>query len=456
MSSAHPGRSGSTESLPNDRNLALTTSTWISCDGATSSSESFIPKPNNSNDCVGSPADSGRTAGVSTNEELESSNRNSACLPQRLSSFFAYCIRSRSRRRNLNGGASRSRTSSYCQSKMIRILVPLLLLFGISISYSMLPNGSVGNREKLMQSNTTIHTNFKMREPPRLRAVPFSDFKRAMRSTYNATQFLRIFAGKEATVEQLDMLLGNRRFHESERPHSDNTPGRNVRENGDDDGEFVMSSRSTETVIDKALEHVHEMMRSPLNECKYPQPEIVYVQDNEAKNRVYFPSCTVLHRCRNVTGCCKNTSSVCGPRRVQIISKYFVVLDFASKNPTTTRLNTKMVEVRQFMNHTECECKEIIGLPGCRQSCPSPFKKTRVGLKCECECTKHHQNCLLIKDGLKPLHERSLVCIKNRDCQRPNCRYGFFNVNTGFCPRIQSGFNRNRRRYRQKKNRRNG
>lgn len=45
---------------------------------------------------------------------------------------------------------------------MIRILVPLLILFGISISYSMLSNGSVGNKEKLKQANTTIHPNFKM------------------------------------------------------------------------------------------------------------------------------------------------------------------------------------------------------------------------------------------------------------------------------------------------------
>lgn len=343
---------------------------------------------------------------------------------------------------------------------MIRILVPLLILFGISISYSMLSNGSVGNKEKLKQANTTIHPNFKMREPPRLRAVPFSEFSRAMRSTYNATQFLRIFAGKEATKEQLDMLLGNRHFDLSERPHSDNMPGRGVRANedddDDDDDEYSMNPRSTETIIDKALNHVHEMMRSPLNECKYPQPEIVYVQDNEAKNRVYFPSCTVIHRCRNVTGCCKNASSVCGPKRVKIISKYFVVLEYASKNPSEARLNTKMVEVRQFMNHTECECKEIIGLPGCKKECPSPFKKTRVGLECQCDCVRNHQNCLLVKDGIKPLHERSLVCIKNRDCQRPSCRYGFFNLNTGFCPHIQSGFNRNRRRYRQKKHRRNG
>lgn len=72
-----------------------------------------------------------------------------------------------------------------------------------------------------------------------------------MRSTYNATQFLRIFAGKEATKEQLDMLLGNRHFDLSERPHSDNMPGRGVRANEDDDDddgdEYSMNPRSTET-----------------------------------------------------------------------------------------------------------------------------------------------------------------------------------------------------------------
>lgn len=70
-----------------------------------------------------------------------------------------------------------------------------------------------------------------------------------MRSTYNATQFLRIFAGKEATKEQLDMLLGNRHFDLSERPHSDNMPGRGVRANEDDDDDdgYSMNPRSTET-----------------------------------------------------------------------------------------------------------------------------------------------------------------------------------------------------------------
>lgn len=68
-----------------------------------------------------------------------------------------------------------------------------------------------------------------------------------MRSTYNATQFLRIFAGKEATKEQLDMLLGNRDFDLSERPHSDNMPGRGVRKIEDDDDEYSMNPRATET-----------------------------------------------------------------------------------------------------------------------------------------------------------------------------------------------------------------
>ena len=163
-SSACPCQSGSPTSVHSDKNPTVQSTDWITCNNGSRSSDSFITNSDpNDNSCVELPAESSRTHGPCDNDELEPADRSSVCTPQRLCSNLgrSYCIRSRNRRRSANDGVGRSGTS-YCKSKMIRILVPLLLLFGISISYSMLTNGSVGNKEKLKQANTTIHPNFKM------------------------------------------------------------------------------------------------------------------------------------------------------------------------------------------------------------------------------------------------------------------------------------------------------
>ncbi|XP_029644105.1 platelet-derived growth factor subunit A isoform X1 [Octopus sinensis] len=316
---------------------------------------------------------------------------------------------------------------------MLRLGVLLLvLIIWVGVTYSAIKNQSVGNGGQLKQANNTYHPSHQLQESARLSSILISEFRKAIKTTHTARELIRLFAGKDATREQIDRILG----YELERTYSDR-------------GRFPRMMSGYDDVIsglDKALSHVQEMTSSPLHRCKHPRPEIVYIQDNEAKNRVYFPSCTVIHRCRNVTGCCSNASAVCGPKRVKIISKYFVVLDLTDKKPETANLNSKMVEVRKFMNHTECECKEIIKLPGCRKECPHPFQKVRNGLECVCDCRNDQRNCLLIKDGMKPLNEHSLVCIKRRQCQRPNCRYGYFDVNTGYCPLLQLGNQRKNRR----------
>lgn len=71
--------------------------------------------------------------------------------------------------------------------------------------------------------------------------------------------------------------------------------------------------------------HIEEMANSPLGECKTPQPEIVNVIDEENKHRVYFPQCTVVHRCKNVSGCCGAANRECGPIRIEVIEKSFIV-----------------------------------------------------------------------------------------------------------------------------------
>lgn len=77
--------------------------------------------------------------------------------------------------------------------------------------------------------------------------------------------------------------------------------------------------------IEKAYDHWEEMNESQLRECKDPKPEITYVRNVQPKNRLYFPGCTVIHRCRNVSGCCGNASMECAPKTIQVITKSFFV-----------------------------------------------------------------------------------------------------------------------------------
>eukprot|EP00106_Octopus_bimaculoides_P000509 XP_014767951.1 PREDICTED: uncharacterized protein LOC106867557 [Octopus bimaculoides] len=223
--------------------------------------------------------------------ERSTSERNHHCFPHRLG-------------RNIG--------TLFCKSKMLRLGVLLLvLIIWVGVTYSAIKNQSVGNGGQLKQANNTYHPSHQLQESARLNSILVSEFKKAIKTTHTARELIRLFAGKDATREQIDRLLG----YELERTYSDR-------------GRFPRMMSGYDDVIsglDKALSHVQEMSSSPLHRCKHPRPEIVYIQDNEAKNRVYFPSCTVIHRCRNVTGCCSNASAVCGPKRVKIISKYFVV-----------------------------------------------------------------------------------------------------------------------------------
>ena len=77
-----------------------------------------------------------------------------------------------------------------------------------------------------------------------------------------------------------------------------------------------------------AFEHHLEMARSPLGSCRYPLPEVEYVRSVETDTfRHYYPRCTVVHRCRNYTGCCPD-GTVCGPKKdngIRIFTKAFLV-----------------------------------------------------------------------------------------------------------------------------------
>lgn len=87
--------------------------------------------------------------------------------------------------------------------------------------------------------------------------------------------------------------------------------------------------------------------------CKFPKPTTICVQDiypNESKK--YTPHCTVVHRCGPDTGCCLTEVEHCQPKSIQVVERYFLVLELDPSGVQQTG-----VETLTFDNHTECECR---------------------------------------------------------------------------------------------------
>lgn len=70
----------------------------------------------------------------------------------------------------------------------------------------------------------------------------------------------------------------------------------------------------------KAQQHFNRVARE-IN-CEIPKPKVVHVQLDPSKS--YVPSCTILHRCGDDTGCCKNTKT-CQPIQKENVDLYFTV-----------------------------------------------------------------------------------------------------------------------------------
>ncbi|KAK3099829.1 hypothetical protein FSP39_010411 [Pinctada imbricata] len=183
----------------------------------------------------------------------------------------------------------------------------------------------------------------------------------------------------------------------------------------------------------KAADHLEEVHSSPLASCRLPKPELVYVPSEG--NKIFTPEYTILHRCRNTTGCCWNRSQTCVAKRIQVVEKYFIVLTTAAGGQIP---HDDMVETKLFLNHTECECQDLTPLPGCDQRCPHPFKKQRRSEHCTCECEDDSLSCLQIKFGLSALDADEFQCIKDGQCMTPECDSGDFDMRKGYCPGTQN------------------
>ncbi|XP_033743611.1 uncharacterized protein LOC117329668 [Pecten maximus] len=191
-------------------------------------------------------------------------------------------------------------------------------------------------------------------------------------------------------------------------------------------------------VMQKALDHYEEIKTGPLGECSQPRPEIVRVRDFTGDaHKMYIPKFTVIHKCRNVTGCCWFDSQECRPLNVQIVWKPFITVNYNMDDDTVEK-STDSVEWVLFENHTHCSCQNLNPLPECTARCPHPFFMSRPHQECICDCKKNSIHCNKIKYGMAPLKHREFECVKRNECMQPSCAGGRFDMRKGFCEGVEN------------------
>uniref|UniRef100_A0A182JHZ3 Platelet-derived growth factor (PDGF) family profile domain-containing protein n=1 Tax=Anopheles atroparvus TaxID=41427 RepID=A0A182JHZ3_ANOAO len=198
--------------------------------------------------------------------------------------------------------------------------------------------------------------------------------------------------------------------------------------------------------------------------CKFPKPMVVPASSDRTK--LYYPSCTILHRCDEHAGCCM-APETCAPKSTATVELYFFVSKFGS--------NLKEAIALSFVNHTECHCVQLGhrvqetdgrrsvsqydwestgssegtggNIPTCK--CPELFKPIfDHGSKCYCDCVSGARDCIRFKEGLEHFSMQTRAKILSNQFKAPSCEYGAYLRQEGRCPtkseRIDTHFSRHR------------
>ncbi|XP_025085819.1 uncharacterized protein LOC112559106 isoform X1 [Pomacea canaliculata] len=282
-----------------------------------------------------------------------------------------------------------------------------------------------------------------------LRSVPLREFQEKINQVDDEYDILRIFlADKDLSNEAIRQILMSRNDDEpveikkkrtestdefEDDDYEDSDPSSYM--DGEYDGYLNDENRRSDRLLEELAEahhHIEEVKMSPVSECRVPQPQIVNVEDPKKQGRILYPSCTVIYRCRNDSGCC-GPREECGPKTERVVFKTFMVLQERAAKASLTS-----IEKVAFINHTECQCRNKPRLPDCNQKCPGVFRMYRRGWRCMCDCltapNEIFEQCENVKNGIKPLGEKDLVCIKSGECIKPACSVGEFDVSGGLCP----------------------
>lgn len=123
-------------------------------------------------------------------------------------------------------------------------------------------------------------------------------------------------------------------------------------------GSHILSSASNR-LADYILASQHMSYVLQVGRCKTPSARLVSLKSlfPDRKLRKLLPHCALLHRCEADSGCCGSEHESCQPK-----SWHQVQLPFWSIELTSSGQSRQVVEWLKFDNHTECECKPIVGI----------------------------------------------------------------------------------------------
>jgi hypothetical protein len=112
---------------------------------------------------------------------------------------------------------------------------------------------------------------------------------------------------------------------------------------------IVLCGNSNKEILNNLAED-HNKLIEKLGECSEPKPELVYISHQINSEYRYTPRATILHRCSDRSGCCRDSDHSCQPVLFENVTLYFMVKK-SNKKPN--------VECIQMVNHTKCDCLKI-------------------------------------------------------------------------------------------------
>ncbi|XP_067622587.1 uncharacterized protein [Eurosta solidaginis] len=238
---------------------------------------------------------------------------------------------------------------------------------------------------------------------------------------------------------------------------------------------------------DLATEHINLMKVAA--RCSRPLPRVIHVSNDTSKT--YIPTCTILHRCGEDTGCCRSMGQVCTVKTYEDVPLHFIVIQVNSSN---SRRQTD-IEMLMLRNDTECHCINRTDLTSSPElntrdkrsglairrrnqlqfydldsqnlrmnrndsendpdgvcKCPKHFDVFQENIRlpqrqdefhsssvqvfnCRCDCADIASPCQRFKNGEEGFAMDDRRCIADKICSIPNCSNGIFNEQTGRCPR---------------------
>ncbi|XP_017467308.1 PREDICTED: uncharacterized protein LOC108359794 [Rhagoletis zephyria] len=237
------------------------------------------------------------------------------------------------------------------------------------------------------------------------------------------------------------------------------------------------------SLADLASDHINRMKVAA--RCSRPVPRVFHVSNTTSET--FVPSCTILHRCGEDTGCCRSMGQVCTVKLYEEVPLHFIVIQVNSSN------SRPQIKILRLRNDTECHCinrtdftsapelftrdkrsgfefrrrdqqnqvEDRTGLNdnnedyfGAVCRCPRHFivfqenmrwqqaqqwpdinLRLAHTLNCRCDCADINTQCQRFKSGEEgfPMDDRR--CIAGRICSVPNCSFGIYNEQIGRCPR---------------------